>query len=135
MAGFTTIMRRHREVPMLPAMALSGWLCSLFCLGFAEPLAISQADFLLCIAFGIIQNATGLALYTFGSKRVPAAEATLLAALEVPFTPFWVFLFLGETPSLQTLAGGGIVMAALFLHILSEFRRRPLAAEAPALAG
>ncbi|MFN4142344.1 DMT family transporter [Aestuariivirga sp.] len=129
MAGFTTIMRRHREVPMLPAMALSGWLCSLFCLWFAEPLAISQTDFLLCVAFGIIQNATGLALYTFGSKRVPAAEATLLAALEVPFTPFWVFLFLGETPSLQTLAGGGIVMAALFLHILSEFRRRPLASE------
>ena len=79
----------------------------------------------LHFAFG---TAAGLALYTFGSKRVPAAEATLLAALEVPVTPLWVFVFLGEVPAPQTLLGGGIVLAALFMHILSEFRRRPSAA-------
>ena len=134
MAGFTTLMRRYRDVPMLPAMALSAWICSFACFWFAAPLSISAHDFLLCAAFGILQNAAGLALYTFGSKRVPAAEATLLAALEVPFTPLWVFLFLGETPSLQTLLGGGIVLTALFMHILSEFRRRPAVAAEPILA-
>jgi drug/metabolite transporter (DMT)-like permease len=131
MAGFTTVMRRHREVPMLPAMAFSAWICSFACFWFAAPMSISTHDFLLCMAFGIVQNATGLALYTFGSKRVPAAEATLLAALEVPFTPFWVFLFMGETPSPQTLIGGAIVLAALFLHILLEFRRKPAAEPEP----
>jgi len=131
MAGFTTLMRRHREVPMLPAMALSAWLCSLFCFWFADPLSISGTDFLLCAAFGVLQNAIGLALYTFGSKRVPAAEATLLAALEVPFTPLWVFVFLHEVPNLQTLIGGGIVLTALFLHIASEFTRRPAARAVP----
>lgn len=134
MAGFTTIMRRHRDVPMLPAMALSAWICSFACFWFAAPLSITGNDLMLCIAFGILQNATGLALYTFGSKRVPAAEATLLAALEVPFTPLWVFLFLGEAPSLQTLLGGAIVLTALFLHIMSEFRRRPAAVAEPILA-
>ena len=134
MAGFTTIMRQHREVPMLPAMALSAWICSAACFWFADPMAVSQQDFLLIVAFGVLQNGAGLALYTFGSKRVPAAEATLLAALEVPFTPLWVFLFLGEVPSLQTLLGGGIVLAALSMHILSEFRRRPAAQAAPAMA-
>lgn len=131
MAGFSTIMRKHRDVPMLPAMALSAWLCSLTCFWFAAPLSVSMNDFLLCAAFGIVQNASGLALYTFATKRIPAAEATLLAALEVPFTPLWVFVFLGETPSLQTLVGGGIVLAALTMHILSEFRRRPAAMTMP----
>lgn len=124
MAGFTVIMRRHREVPMLPAMAASGWICSLACFWLAEPASISQQDFMLVALFGILQNAAGLALYTFGSKRIPAAEATLLAALEVPFTPFWVYLLLGETPAVQTLIGGGIVLVALFTHILAEFRGR-----------
>ncbi len=133
MACFTTIMRRHREVPMLPAMALSAWFCSLAGFWFAEPLSISQQDFLLCVAFGIVQSASGLALYAIGSRRIPAAEATLLAALEVPLTPLWVFLFLGEMPSIQTLIGGGIVLAALFTHIFAEFRRRPAAKPAPAL--
>ena len=134
MAGFSTIMRKHRDVPMLPAMALSAWICSFACFWFAEPLSISQHDLLLCIAFGIVQNAAGLALYTFGSKRVPAAEATLLAALEVPFTPLWVFVFLNEIPSVQTLLGGGIVLVALGLHILSEFRRKPEAPAEPIIA-
>ena len=124
MAGFTTVMRMHREVPMLPAMGLSAWVCSAAVFWWAEPLGISASDFILVALFGVLQNALGLALYTFGSKRVPAAEATLVAALEVPFTPLWVYLLLGETPAPQTLLGGGIVLTALFAHILSEFRRR-----------
>lgn len=123
MALFSVIMRGNRELPMLPAMALSAWLCSLFCFGFAAPLQVSQHDLLLCAAFGTFQNAAGLVFYTFGTRRIPAAEATLLAALEVPFTPFWVWLFMNETPATMTLIGGGVVLVALFSHILGEFRR------------
>lgn len=123
MAGFTIVMRRHRDVAMLPAMAASAYICSLACFWFAEPLGISGRDLFLCALFGVVQNAAGLALYTIGSKRVPAAEATLLAALEVPFTPLWVFFFIGETPATQTLLGGAIVLTALFAHIVSGLRR------------
>jgi drug/metabolite transporter (DMT)-like permease len=125
MASFTVIMRHHREVPMLPAMGASGWICSLACLGFAAPLGISAGDLWLTALFGMAQNAAGLALYSFGSKRVPAAEATLIAALEVPLTPLWVFLFFAEMPGFQTLAGGAVVLIALFSHILTEFLKRP----------
>jgi drug/metabolite transporter (DMT)-like permease len=131
MAGFTTIMRLHRDVAMLPAMAASAWLCSSVCWFFAEPLGISGRDLLLVAMFGIIQNAAGLIFYTFGSRRIPAAEATLIAALEVPLTPFWVWLFLSETPAPQTLIGGVVVLAALFAHIGAEFRRKPSAAPEP----
>ncbi len=130
MAGFTTIMRHHREVPMLPAMAASAWICSFISFWWASPASITPADFALCAAFGVFQNGLGLALYTFGSKRVPASEATLLAALEVPLTPLWVFLFLGETPLAPTLVGGGIVLAALVIHIARELRRPSSAAPA-----
>ena len=63
--GFTTIMRQHREVPMLPAMAASAWICSFVCLWWADPLGISAADLALCAMFGVFQNGLGLALYTF----------------------------------------------------------------------
>ena len=131
MAGLTIIMRRHREVPMLPAMGASAWICSFTCFWWAAPLGVSAHDLGLIALFGVVQNAMGLALYTFGSKRVPAAEATLLAAMEVPFTPLWVFLFLGETPALQTLIGGGIVLVALFVHIISEFTSNKTTATEP----
>ncbi|MBC8038660.1 MAG: DMT family transporter [Rhizobiales bacterium] len=122
MAGFTTIMRRHRDVAMLPAIGISAWLCSLFCWFFAEPLGVSARDLGLLALFGVVQNAAGLALYTFASRRIPAAEATLIAAMEVPLAPLWVWLFLGEASPPQTLLGGAVVLTALFGHILVQFR-------------
>jgi drug/metabolite transporter (DMT)-like permease len=124
MAAMTTIMRRHQSVPMLPAMGISAWLCSFVTFWFAAPLSISGQDLMLCALFGVIQNATGLVLYAIWSRKIPAAEATLIAALEVPFTPLWVWLFLGETPAGAVLVGGAVVMAALFGHILTEIRPR-----------
>lgn len=123
MATMTVIMRRHQDVPMLPAVGLSAWICAAACLPFAAPLSITMRDFWLCAAFGIFQNASGLALYAIGSRLVPAAQATLVAALEVPLTPLWVWIGLGEVPSNPTLVGGAIVLAAMFGHIFLETRR------------
>jgi drug/metabolite transporter (DMT)-like permease len=123
MAAFSVIMRHHKDLPMLPALAASAWLTSLVCLPFATPASVTPHDLVLIAMFGVLQNAAGLALYTLGTKRVPAAEATLLAALEVPFTPLWVWIFLNEQPQTWTLIGGVVVLAALFTHIWGEFRR------------
>ena len=123
MATMTIIMRKHQDVPMLPAVGLSAWICSASMFAFAAPLSVSANDFWLCAAFGLFQNASGLALYAIGSRRVPAAEATLIAALEVPLTPLWVWIVFGETPALATLAGGSIVLTAMFVHIYLETRR------------
>ncbi len=134
MAGFSILIRHYRDIPMLPAMAASGWLVSLICFWFAETLTVSGRDFALIAAFGIIQNAAGLVLYTIGSRKIPAAEAALLASLEVPFTPLWVWLVMGEAPTGATLIGGGIVLIALVTHIIGEWRRpRPELSPVPAI--
>lgn len=126
-AVLAVLMRQYRSVPMMPAMAGSAWLCSLATFAFAKPLSVSMPDLGLIIAFGVVQNAAGLILYTIASRRIPAAEASLLTALEVPLTPLWVALFLGEMPANSTLIGGPIVLAALFWHIIHEVRReRPV---------
>jgi drug/metabolite transporter (DMT)-like permease len=124
MAGMTTVMRRHPEVPMLPSMAGSAWLTSFVCFWFAAPMSVSMTMLGYIAVFGMLQNAIGLVLYASGSRHVPAAEATFLAALEVPLTPFWVWLIFSETPSRATLTGGAIVLAAMFGHIVMEWRRR-----------
>jgi drug/metabolite transporter (DMT)-like permease len=123
MASFTVVMRKHREVAMLPAMGASAYLCSFFCFWFATSLSVSTYELGLIALFGVVQNAAGLIFYAYGSRRVPAAEATLIAALEVPLTPFWVLVFINEVPSIPTLIGGAVVLVALFSHILGEFRK------------
>jgi drug/metabolite transporter (DMT)-like permease len=67
-------------------------------------------------------------LFGLGSRMVPAAEATLLTALDVPLAPLWVWLVFGEVPSPYTLAGGIIVLAAVAGHIWHEMRKEPVLA-------
>jgi drug/metabolite transporter (DMT)-like permease len=122
-AGLAIVMRKHRDVQMLPAMAASAWMCSLFTVWFAHPLTIGSSDIVLIIVFGVVQNGLGLALYTFGAKHIPAVDASLLTSLEVPLTPLWVWMFMDEVPSHATQIGGVIVLAALFGHMFTELRR------------
>ena len=122
MAGVSVLMRKYQGVPMLPAMGASAFLTSLFSFWFVQSFNVSTHDIVLIGLFGIVQNAAGLILYTLGSRRIPAAEATLIAALEVPFTPLWVWMVMGETPPPTTLIGGAVVLSALFGHIFSELR-------------
>jgi len=68
-----------------------------------------------------------MALYTLGSRVIPAAELTLLSLVEVLLAPIWVWLVLGETASVSTFAGGGILLAAVVGNALSGKRRKPLA--------
>jgi drug/metabolite transporter (DMT)-like permease len=123
MAAMTVIMRRYPDVPMVPALGLSAWLSSSYCAVFANTLVVSGSDFVAAALFGIIQNAGGLVLYAIGSRRTPAAQATLIASLETPLAPFWVWLVFAETPSLLTLLGGCVVLTAVFGHMWWEMRK------------
>jgi drug/metabolite transporter (DMT)-like permease len=78
--------------------------------------------------FGVTQSALGLVLFGLGSRMIPAAEATLLTALDVPLAPLWVWLVFGEQPSPYTLAGGVIVLAAVAGHIWFEMRKEQVLA-------
>ena len=52
-------------------------------------------------------------LLTFGMRRVGATEGALIGLLDTPLAPFWVWLAFNEAPPLASLAGGGVVLAAV----------------------
>jgi drug/metabolite transporter (DMT)-like permease len=121
-AGLATVMRHYRNIQMLPAMAAASFLCSLSTIWFVDLSSVTSVDLGLIAVFGVVQNACGLALYVVGSRRISAASASLLTALEVPLTPLWTWLFMNDVPSYATLVGGSIVLIALFGHIAAEVR-------------
>lgn len=75
---------------------------------------------------GVFQVGAGLAIYTIGSKVVPAAELALLSMTKLLLGPFWVWLFLGETASVYTLIGGVILLLAIAGNALTGIRRKPV---------
>lgn len=67
---------------------------------------------------GLIQLGLGYALFTYGLKRVPAFESSLLAMLEPILNPIWVLIGYGERPSVTALMGGAVIVGMLILRII-----------------
>ena len=128
MAIMMLIIRRHHETPMLPAACLSALLCPLVVWPFASPFAIAPGDLFYLALFGTTQFGLGLVFLTMGGRLVSATENALINTLEAPLAVAWVWLCFGETPSVRSLAGGTIVMAAVAAHVWHGNRYRLVSA-------
>jgi drug/metabolite transporter (DMT)-like permease len=120
----TVLVRKHASVSMVPAGALGALIGSAGAAPFVTEWALSARDLALFALFGFTQQGAGLILTTIGIARLPSAHAALLMSLDVPMSPTWVWLVVGERPAVLALVGGAIVLAAIFGHILVEGRRR-----------
>ncbi|WP_353017773.1 EamA family transporter [Mesorhizobium sp. M0854] len=108
-AVVTVFIRRHREESLLASICLANIFVSLVSMCFAAPLSPNLRDLEYLALFGLVQVWLAVVFFSAGSRRVPASQGSLVAALETPLAPFWVWLAFGETPSLSTLIGGGII--------------------------
>ena len=117
----TVVIRRHRETSMLAAVALSNVLGSLASLPFAYGnVLVAQADLVTLALFGFCQVGMGLTLFTLGSRLMPSGQASLIATLETPLMPLWVWLAFQEVPSARALIGGALVMGAVIADIVAD---------------
>ena len=134
-AVFTVALRWGRTSEMLPSVFLSGLFGIVITLTMCHfqglSVALSLHDGGVAICMGVFQVGAGLILYTLGSRSLPAAELALLSLAEVLLGPLWVWLFLGETASVNTLIGGAVLLAAIAGNAISGKRRKPPAITAP----
>lgn len=121
--SFTVMLRWGRVNDMLPAVLLgsvfSAIMAGLILLAQGAAIIVSAHDIGAAVAIGVFVASLGLVLFTFGSKVVPAAELTLLSLVEVLLGPIWVWVFLGETASRNTLIGGAVLLTAVLLNGLA----------------
>jgi drug/metabolite transporter (DMT)-like permease len=128
-AVFTVALRWGRSGDMLPAVFLSGifaiFITSSICFLSGLSFKVSVNDTSISMGMGVFQVGAGLVLYTLGSKTLPAAELTLLSLAEVLLGPLWVYLFLNEVATLNTLLGGLVLLLAIAGNAISGARRKP----------
>lgn len=117
MSVVLVLMRRNPGVSMLPAVALSAFLCALIVLPFAHPFSVSSGEFLLLALFGMSQFGLGLLLLALGTPLVSATRGALIGVLQTPLGTLWVWLAFAESPGWTTLVGGTIVIAAVVCDI------------------
>lgn len=127
---FTIALRWRKLDDMMPTVFLAGVLAIIvsatICRLAGLSLALPAQDILISLSLGVFQVGTGMALYTMGSRVVPAADLALLSMTEVVLGPFWVWIFLGETASAYTLLGGAVLLVAIAGNALSGLRHKPV---------
>lgn len=124
-SAMTVAIRKHRETSMVAAAAMSNFLGSLVSIPFAQSIAsVGAIDLALLALFGLLQVGLGLTFFALGSRLLPSGQASLIATLETPLMPFWVWLAFQEVPAFRALAGGALVMAAVVADIVGDNRAR-----------
>ena len=70
-----------------------------------------------CTLLGVVQLGLGSVLFALAAQGVPAVQLTLFALGEPLLAPVWVWLMLGDVPTMTTLLGGAVLFAALALQV------------------
>ncbi len=75
---------------------------------------------LILLYMGAIQIGVSYIIFNEGIKYVSATESMIIATLEAMFNPIWVFIGIGETPSVYSIIGGAIIFGAIIWRNFSK---------------
>ena len=115
-------LRLAADRDMIPAICLAGFVGAALGFTMADTLILSRHDLVLCLFLGVFQYTGGFVLITLGARYLPAAEVALLSLAETVLAPVWVWLGVGEVPTVLTLAGGAIVLSAVVAQAVTGMR-------------
>jgi len=113
---FFVFMRMQKDSSPFESILLSHWITAGVCLviSFFLPMpnfTVKSAGAILTL--GIIQIGIPSILFAVAIKRITAVSANLIAVIEPVFNPVWVFLVLHESPGINTVIGGAVIVCAV----------------------
>jgi DME family drug/metabolite transporter len=118
-AALILVLRREQRAAQA-AVTWGNVGCALVVLPFiSHDLALTPRSFAVLAFLGIFQIAIAYVLFVRGLAYVTATQASLTGMLEPVSNPIWVFLFLGEKPSVFAIAGALVVLSAIAAHTLA----------------
>ncbi len=82
--------------------------------------SLTMPQALILLYMGAIQIGTSYVIFNEGIKYVSATESMIIATLEAIFNPIWVFIGIGETPSIYSIIGGAVIFGAIIWRNFSK---------------
>ena len=124
---YFVFLRMQKDGSPIESVLLSHILTAVIGLGISVFLpfpVITPAAIGALVFLGVVQLGVTSVLIAYGIKHVPAVSANLIAVIEPVFNPVWVFLVIGEAPSLNAIIGGLIIIAAVTVSSIIGARRQ-----------
>jgi drug/metabolite transporter (DMT)-like permease len=112
------LVRYRKEVDLVPSVVIGSFFTACYALLQTPELAISGRQLLYLGIIGFILIPFAFTILTIAPRFANSAEVQLVYLLESILGPLWVWLIVRETPSLNTIVGGSILLASVawFAH-------------------
>lgn len=120
---YLLIIRNRRRVDMLPATCIGGLVMSAVSAFFVGSFEISNHDLVIALLMGCVQFGIGFICFTIATRYIMASEVALFALSESILSPVWVWIGVGEEPSLLTLFGSAIVLVSVTAYCIVGIRQ------------
>ena len=121
--GFAfTLLRKYKEVNMVPAMAINGLFITFVGLFFADSLSLSSQA-MTYIVISSVLVAISFSLITIAPRYIPAPEVAIFFPMGTVIGTVLAWLILKEELSNTAIFGGIVVIVTLFIHSIYSARQ------------
>ena len=113
-----TMVRKYRELEVIPAAAIGSLLSGIFGFLLSADGTIFTAPVWTILTMGVLILPVSFGLISIAPRYTTSAIVSLVMLLEMVIGPFWVWIAIGEKPSITMVLGAFLVITVIFFHII-----------------
>jgi len=107
------LVRYKKHIDLVPSVIIGSFFTACYAFSHTPELAISSTQLLYIGIIGFILVPFAFIVLTIAPRYANSAEVQLVYLLESILGPLWVWLVINETPSLNTLVGGSMLLVSV----------------------
>jgi drug/metabolite transporter (DMT)-like permease len=107
------LVRYRKDLDLVPSVILGSFFTACYALLQSPDLEISARQFVYLGIIGFVLIPFAFTILTIAPRFANSAEVQLVYLLESVLGPLWVWLVIYETPSLNTVIGGSILLVSV----------------------
>lgn len=115
-ASMVICMRKEKDASpasiVIAGSIIMGLISIPFMLDILTIDAISIGNLML---LGIFQTGFAYVFYALAIKKTTAFEGIMIPIFEPVLIPLWVFLWMGEVPSIHAIVGGAVILSSIIV--------------------
>ncbi|TNF88998.1 MAG: DMT family transporter [Gammaproteobacteria bacterium] len=107
------LIRYKKDIDLVPSIVIGSFFTACYALAQSPELVVSSTQLVYVGIIGLILIPVAFIVLTIAPRLANSAEVQLVYLLESILGPLWVWLVINETPSLNTLIGGSILLLSV----------------------
>jgi drug/metabolite transporter (DMT)-like permease len=121
-ASSAVLVRYHKATDLVPSIILGSLITAAYALSQTPELTVSAQQLVYVAIIGLVLVPFAFIMLTIAPRFANSAEVQLVYLLESILGPLWVWLVIHETPSLNTIIGGSILLTSVAWFAHSSLR-------------